>query len=120
MQNETLKDRQVRKSTFIARATKHFDSPELRKEAAELFEKSNPLPKSVVEVKIGNATYIIELQKNRYVYQYSISRKERSTKPIVTSTVPREMRNNIKMYISETVMQQAFYEVNREIEKLDL
>lgn len=120
MQKESNKDRQDRKSTFIARATKHFDSPELRKEAAELFEKSNPLPKSVVEVKIGVATYIVELQKSRYLYSYSISRKEKSTKPIVSSTVPNHMRNNVKMYISETIMQHAFYEVNREIEKLDL
>lgn len=76
--------------------------------------------KETIEIKIGVATYIVELSHDRYQYHYSISRKERSVRPIVVGTVPRHMRNNIKMYISEKIMQNAFYEINREIEKLDI
>lgn len=42
MKNETQKERELRKSTFIARATSHFDTPEIRKEASDMFEDANP------------------------------------------------------------------------------
>ena len=38
---ETPEERKQRKQQFISRATAHFDSPELRLEAEELFEKQN-------------------------------------------------------------------------------
>ena len=38
---ETEEEREERKQIFIQRATSHFDSLELRKEAEELFEKQN-------------------------------------------------------------------------------
>ena len=38
---ETLEERADRKAIWIARVTKHFDSPELRKEANDIFEKQN-------------------------------------------------------------------------------
>lgn len=34
--------RKERKSQWIARTTAHFDTPEIRKEAEEMFEKANP------------------------------------------------------------------------------
>lgn len=38
---ETKEEREQRKQIFIQKATSHLDSPELRKEAEELFEKQN-------------------------------------------------------------------------------
>ena len=40
MKKET--DREQRKRIWIERATSHFDSPKIRKEAEEMFEKANP------------------------------------------------------------------------------
>lgn len=41
MAKETKEKRAERKSIWIARATAHFDAPEIRKEAGEKFEKAN-------------------------------------------------------------------------------
>lgn len=40
-QKETDEELQRRKSIWIARATSHFDSPEIRKEASDMFDKAN-------------------------------------------------------------------------------
>lgn len=34
-------EQELRKATFIARATRHFDTPEIRKEASEMWDKHN-------------------------------------------------------------------------------
>lgn len=39
---ETKEQREARKRRWIEKATSHYDSPELRKEAEEMFEKANP------------------------------------------------------------------------------
>lgn len=41
MENETTEQRAQRKAAWIARATSHFDTPEIRKEAAEQWEAAN-------------------------------------------------------------------------------
>jgi hypothetical protein len=38
---ETDEEREERKAQFIARATAHFDSPQIRKEASDKWEESN-------------------------------------------------------------------------------
>jgi hypothetical protein len=38
---ETLEERKQRKSLFISKATAHFDTPAIRKEAEEMWEKAN-------------------------------------------------------------------------------
>ena len=38
---ETTKQYEERKSIFIARATKHFDTPKIRRQAEKLFNKAN-------------------------------------------------------------------------------
>ncbi len=43
--SEEQDKREERKSLFIQKATAHFDSPELREEAAEMFDKRNPIEK---------------------------------------------------------------------------
>lgn len=45
MKKETQQERAQRKAIFIARATKHFDTPKIRKEASEMFDKANPIEK---------------------------------------------------------------------------
>lgn len=39
---ETDEERAERKALFITRSTAHFDTPEIRKEAAEKWEAANP------------------------------------------------------------------------------
>ena len=39
--NETNEQRNKRKSIWIAKATAHFDTPKIRKEADKMFEKKN-------------------------------------------------------------------------------
>lgn len=39
---ETKEDRAQRKAIWIARATSHFDTDEIRKEASDIFEEKNP------------------------------------------------------------------------------
>lgn len=46
---ETQEERELRKSTYIAKATAHFDSPQIRKEASDKWEKSNCPPKCEFE-----------------------------------------------------------------------
>ncbi len=36
-------DREERKAKWISKATAHFDTPEIRREALEMFDKANPL-----------------------------------------------------------------------------
>jgi hypothetical protein len=43
MKNETPEQRAQNKANYIARATSHFDSPKIRKEAAEQWEAANPI-----------------------------------------------------------------------------
>lgn len=38
---ETTEEREIRKSVWLQKATTHFDTPEIRKEAEEMFEKAN-------------------------------------------------------------------------------
>ncbi len=38
---ETAEERQMRKATWMARATAHFDTPEIRKEAEDRWEEAN-------------------------------------------------------------------------------
>ena len=40
-QTESKKQRAERKAFFIAYATRHFDTPRIRKEASEKFDKAN-------------------------------------------------------------------------------
>lgn len=42
-------NREERKAIFIAKATTHFDTPEIRKEAEEMFEKANPAVEELIE-----------------------------------------------------------------------
>ena len=44
---ETTKERRERKAQWLARATAHFDTPEIRKDAGEMFEKANPIERIV-------------------------------------------------------------------------
>lgn len=39
---ETTEERAQRKANWMARATSHFDTPEIREEADQLFEENNP------------------------------------------------------------------------------
>lgn len=41
MKVETKEERAERKAIYIAKATSHFDSPEIRKEASDKWEKAN-------------------------------------------------------------------------------
>ena len=43
MKKETPKRRAERKSVFIGRATAHFDTAQIRKEASDLWEKANKI-----------------------------------------------------------------------------
>lgn len=58
MKNETLKQRKERKAIWIARTTSHYDTPEIRREASEMFEKANPLP-----VPYSSVLHVINLMK---------------------------------------------------------
>lgn len=40
---ETKQEREQRKQIWIARATAHFDTPAIRKEASDMFEKANKI-----------------------------------------------------------------------------
>jgi len=40
---ETPEERLQRRSTFIAFATRHLDTPEIRKEAGEMWDRVNPI-----------------------------------------------------------------------------
>lgn len=40
--SETKEEREQRKAIFIQRATALYDTPQIRKEAEEMFEKMNP------------------------------------------------------------------------------
>lgn len=42
MNKESKEERELRKQMYISRVTSHFDTPKLRKEAEEKFEKENP------------------------------------------------------------------------------
>ena len=55
--NESLKDREQRKANWIARATAHMDSPRIRREAEEIFNKRNPInswKEKNVQFNVGN------------------------------------------------------------------
>lgn len=39
--NETKEQREERKAIYLARATAHFDTPEIRKEASNKWEEAN-------------------------------------------------------------------------------
>ena len=41
MKNETPEEREQRKAIYIARATSHFDTPEIRKEAEDKWNEAN-------------------------------------------------------------------------------
>ena len=41
MDKETKKERLERKAIWIARATAHYDTPEIRKEASDMFDEAN-------------------------------------------------------------------------------
>lgn len=70
-----------------------------------------------IKIKLGEAVYTVELSKIRGQYAYALYRNKKGISSTVT---PSNTRDEIKMRISEAIMQNAFYEVNHEIEKLEL
>lgn len=73
-----------------------------------------------IKIKLGEATYIVSVTKTRYGYFYDIYRRQKTKKFISTTSTPLSFKGDIKMHISEKIMQHAFYEVNHEIEKLEI
>lgn len=70
-----------------------------------------------IKIRIGKIQYRIVLDQYKRVYTYSIYANK---KAIVHGTFPLKDRMNIKMILSQKIIQHAFFEVNYEIEKLKI
>lgn len=51
---ETPEELAQRKSIFMARATSHFDSPKLRREASKMFDKANGIKRKSLLARVLN------------------------------------------------------------------
>lgn len=43
LERADLRERETRKSIWMGYATRHFDTPKIRKEASRMFDEANPL-----------------------------------------------------------------------------